>query len=136
MSPALPGYVAAYVGAPYADDGDPPKSFNCWQLFAYVARTERGIDLPDYNGPVWAGKTGLTAMRREAEAFAARFAPVARGEEREGDAVLLRLRGAPIHIGMVVAKGFMLHVNSGVDACIERYFDPLWRHRIVGFYRA
>lgn len=134
--PALPAYVSAYVGKPYADEGAPPHSFNCWQLFAHVQRTKRGLaDLPDYDGPVWAGPQGLSAMRDAAAAFAERFMPVESGDEEEGDAILLRLTGAPIHIGLVIARGWMLHTNKRIDACVESYLAPHWRSRIVGFYR-
>jgi cell wall-associated NlpC family hydrolase len=133
--PPLPAYVGNYIGAPYKDAGEPPKSFNCWQLFAHVQRCERGVALPDYDGPVWSGRAGLEAMHEAAEAFASRFAEVDPADVREGDAILLRLNGAPIHIGLVVASGWMLHINKGIDACLECYRDPLWRDRIIGFYR-
>lgn len=133
--PPLPAYVANYIGAPYEDEGAPPKSFNCWQLFAHIQRCERGVKLPDYDGPVWAGKAGLADMRAAAEAFADRFRDVNACEAQEGDAILLRLQGAPIHIGLVVAPGWMLHINKGIDACVESYRAPHWTHRITGFYR-
>lgn len=133
--PPLPAYVANYIGVPYADTGSPPKSFNCWQLFAHVQRCERGVILPDYDGPVWSGRAGIVAMRDAAEAFADRFVEIAPIDVAEGDAVLLRQSGAPIHIGLIVAPGWMLHTNKDIDACVESYRDAHWTHRIVGFYR-
>lgn len=141
--PSFPAYVGNYIGAPYKDAGEPPKSFNCWQLFAHIQRCERGLALPDYDGPVWSGRAGLEAMHEAAEAFAQRFIEIATGVEWragrrvecEGDAILLRLSGAPIHIGLVVAQGWMLHINKGIDACVESYRDPHWTHRVIGFYR-
>lgn len=135
IPPPLPAYVGKYIGVLYADEGAPPKSFNCWQLFAHVQRAERGVELPDYGGPVWGGRKGLAAMVAAAEAFAQRFTPIQAGQEREGDAVLLRLEGAPIHIGLVVAQGWMLHVYKGIDGCVEDYGAPHWINRIAGFYR-
>lgn len=139
----MPAYVGNYIGAPYADQGSPPKSFNCWQLFAHVQRCERGVMLPDYDGPVWVGRAGLVAMKEAAESFARLFTEIATGAEwlagkrveREGDAVLLRQQGAPIHIGLIVAPGWMLHVNKDIDGCVESLDEPHWRNRIVGFYR-
>lgn len=133
--PKLPAYVANYIGARYEDSGEPPKSFNCWQLFAHIQRCERGVVLPDYDGPVWSGRGALAAMQDAAETFAARFSEIEAGSEREGDAVLLRLAGAPIHIGLIVAPGWMLHVNKDIDGCVEDLSQPHWRNRIVGFYR-
>lgn len=138
-----PAWVSPFIGSPYSDDGKAPGTFNCWTLFAHALKTGFGFDIADYNGPVWAGRDGVEAMAEAAEAFARRFTIVATGDawragahlEQPGDAVLLRLSGHPVHIGLVVAKGLMLHTNSSIDACVERYGAPLWRRRIEAFYR-
>lgn len=130
-----PAWCAPYIGAPYSDDGKAAGSFNCWTLFAHVQRSVFGTDIADYDGPVWSGPQGRHAVAAAAEAFARRFAQVLPGDEREGDAVLMRLMGHPIHIGVVAGKGWMLHTTHGVDACLERYDGPLWTRRVVGFYR-
>lgn len=128
-------WCGPYIGAPYSDDGKAKGSFNCWTLFAHVQRTVFGVDIADYDGPVWKGREGVEAMAEAARAFAQRFAEVSPGSEREGDAVLMRLRGHPIHIGVVTARGSMLHVYRDTDAVVERYDWPIWACRVAGFYR-
>lgn len=154
LSANPPAWTARYVGAPYADDasvGGPP--YNCWGLVAAVLRDEFGFDSSDYDGPVWAQSPGRARsaqaaamgeaarsfaermVRGGAEAFAARFDPIAAGQEREGDLVLMRVRGHPIHVGVVTAPGEMLHIERHADACRENYRSGGWRLRVAGFYR-
>lgn len=152
LSPNPPAWVAAYVGAPYADDartGGPP--YNCWALVAAVLAREFGFDSGEYDGPLWnaggpprerdaAMGDGAKSFARRmieggAEGFAARFAAVAAGAEQEGDLILMRVRGHPIHVGVVTAPGEMLHIVRGADACREDYRGRVWAQRVVGFYR-
>lgn len=140
---AIPPACAAFIGAPYCDDGKAPGAFNCWTLFRAARLAAFGLETADYDGPVWAGRDGVEAMASAAEAFAARFQLIATGDEwragkrleQGGDAILLRHAGEPVHIGLVVAPGEMLHVNKGIDARIERYAHTQWRSRIIAFYR-
>ena len=67
--------------------------------------------------------------------FLKKFETVAAGQERLGDGIMFRMRGEPLHVGMVLALGTMLHVEDGSDTCIEKYDNFRWEKRIVGFYR-
>jgi len=131
----LPAWCKPYIGAPYTDDGRAPGTFNCWTLYAQVVRAEFGVPIVDYDGPVWAGRSGVEAMARAAEAFAAQFTEIDETETRAGDAILLRSAGAPIHIGCVVRPGWMLHCNPGIDVTIQSWRDLRYLNRIIGFYR-
>ncbi|MBE3605150.1 C40 family peptidase [bacterium] len=55
--------------------------------------------------------------------------------EQLGDVILLRVRGQPCHVGVVVARGKFLHAFEGTRSCVERYDGLKWRRRIMGFYR-
>lgn len=138
-SVAQPLWADRYVGAPYDENariGSVERGFSCWGLFAAVRREVFASSIADYDGPMLNGRArNADEVGAAAAAFASRFAPVAPGAEREGDAVLLRLRGAPIHIGIVTRPGWMLHVDGPAGAAIEPYLTGEWAHRIIGFYR-
>ncbi len=51
------------------------------------------------------------------------------------DVVLLRLRGRPIHVGLVIEPGRMLHIEEGIDICEERYDGIKWKNRVIGVHR-
>ena len=52
-----------------------------------------------------------------------------------GDGVLLRILGAAMHVGVVVAPKWMLHIEHGTNAMLEKYTGPHWSKRVIGFYR-
>ena len=133
----LPAWVERYIGARYSDGGEAerPGTFNCWTLYAHIQRCHLGREIIDYTGPVWTGRRGLSAIAAEAAAFAQQFTPITESEARVGDAILLLNSGAPIHIGCVVAPGWMLHVNKTIDGVVESWRCPLYVNRIEGFYR-
>jgi len=55
--------------------------------------------------------------------------------EQLGDVILLRVRGQPCHVGVVVARGKFLHSLEGTQSCVERYENLKWHRRTLGFYR-
>ena len=55
---------------------------------------------------------------------------------RESDVVLFRNDEKNKHVGVVLGvNGYMIHNQRGSNSCIESYNTPLWKHRVVGFYR-
>jgi murein DD-endopeptidase / murein LD-carboxypeptidase len=135
MDAALPSWVSDYVGVPYATRGRDRHGCDCWGLVALVLRERFGADLPEYLGADWYRGQDPQRVGRDALAFAARFSPVEPGAERTGDGVLIRMRAAPLHVGIVIVPGVMLHCHEEADACVESYRSLTWERRIVGFYR-
>lgn len=134
---SVPEWVGGYVGLPYETGGRSLDGVDCWGLVELAYNAHSGHVLPAYDGPLWYGpRTPGEPIGQAAEAFAARFAPVAAGEERLFDAVLLRIRGFPMHVGLIIAPGWMLHSQIGADSSVERYRPSLtWENRIAGFFR-
>jgi cell wall-associated NlpC family hydrolase len=135
----FPDWVEKYIGIPFLDEGrDPAVGMNCWSLFQHVCNVEGGMSVPDYNGPLWYGRTksdprGITAAMYD---YAEQFVPVEPGDERMFDGILLRVGGFPTHCGVIIEPGYMLHVEVGSDSVIEAYRESMmWRTRVAGFYR-
>lgn len=125
-----------YIGIPYESGASGFAACDCWGLFS-LAYQESGRVLPPYGGPLWYDRrTPGQPIGQAAMEYAEKFKPVPAGEEQLFDAVLFAIRGFPIHCGMIVEPGRMLHIQRGADSCLESYRDALmWRNRIVGFYR-
>lgn len=131
---ALPAWVGRYVGARYEKAGRGP-TFDCIGLYLGVVGREAGIPLPEYDGPPWEDAKDVKALGAAAASFADRFSEIAPGTEQTFDAVLLKMRRQPIHIGIVIHRGLMLHIEEACDAVVESYRSKAWENRIVGFYR-
>lgn len=132
----LPSWAAPYVGLPWREMGRDRAGLDCWGLFRLVMGERFGIALPAYDGLGW-GETAKAELGRFMRAAAERpeWLAIDPGLEREGDGVLLRAAGAPIHVGLVLAPGLMLHIEQDIDSCVERYDRAHWAPRVIGFYR-
>jgi cell wall-associated NlpC family hydrolase len=133
-----PAWVAEYIGLPFEMGGRGPDAFDCWGLTWLVLRRHFRLTVPAFCGVVW--DTDDRATRIEAggvikRASETHFEEVKPGRERPGDVILLRISGRPLHIGLVVLPGLMLHTADDSDSATERYDGMLWRNRVEGFYR-
>jgi cell wall-associated NlpC family hydrolase len=131
----LPSWVAPYVGIPYVPGGRTLQGADCWGLYSLVMAERFGLALPPYEGPNWASGASARAVAASAADYARQFDQVPAGAEREGDAILLRTYGMPVHLGLVVAPGLMLHAEEYHSSVIARYNSPQWASRIVSFHR-
>lgn len=131
----LPEWVGDYVGLPYAVGGRDRSGVDCWGLCLLVWRERFGLDVPVYGGVSWEEANSPAIGDLIVGEARAGWDAVEPGAERPGHAVLMRMRGHPIHVGVVVAPGLMLHCHSRADAAVEDYRSLQWARRVVGFYR-
>lgn len=133
----VPDWVAAYVGLPYVPGGrERAPGLDCWGLVCLVWRERFGIESPRFEQVWWEAHSDNAAIAAVIEANKrSRYQEVAPGAEQAGDAILMRMAGYPVHVGLVVAPGVMLHTHRNVDSCVERYAGFPWSRRVLGFYR-
>lgn len=53
----------------------------------------------------------------------------------EGDAILLRHKGFPIHVGYCIDATYMLHTEIDQGSLVERWNGIRWENRVMGVYR-
>ncbi len=130
----VPIWAGRYIGLPFLDHGRDRAGLDCWGLVRLAVSEQFDISLPAFLGDyqTTADIAGIAAL---VEREAVLWLPVRAGEERLGDVVVLRLKGRPVHVGLVLGDAQMLHVEQGVDSAIEKYSSPRWKDRIHGFYR-
>ena len=128
-------HLKNYVGVPYLSNGrNPAIGLDCWGLVRHASLVlGSGSTVPDYTGYLDSTDTSQTAALFQERH---KWQSIPKGEEREGDVLLLRLAGHPVHAGIVVAPHSMLHTLQGRNSCLERY-DGLspWFRRWEGVYR-
>lgn len=131
----LPGWTAQYVGLPYLAGGRSRAGIDCWGLYSLILAEQFGMAMPPYEGPHMASGASMRAIAAAAEAYASQFTRIEASQAQIGDAILIRVYGFPVHVGMVVGRGLMLHAEEGRESVVARYNSPEWASRIASFYR-
>lgn len=147
---ALPAWAAGYIGLLYKDRGRTRDGLDCWGLLCLVKFEREGIVLPPFDGLGFRDFGPDDKPLARARALAAYQTEHMRGWMplpvkaddratwpllREGDAIHLTTMGAPIHCGVVVAPPWFLHVEEGIDSCVEDWTAIRTARRVAGFYR-
>jgi cell wall-associated NlpC family hydrolase len=130
----LPSWVEKYIGLPFEERGRSSSGCDCWGLVRLILREEMGIEVADFSEHYQS--TGeFKRVKFLIEKEAQQWKQIGADEVRLADLVLLRFREYPLHIGMALEPGLMIHTERGKEAVIERYDQLKWINKIVGFYR-
>jgi hypothetical protein len=129
--------VRQLIGIPWANEGSDFTGANCWGLARLARRVLDGKDdLPAYDGQF----RSPAQHRREIELIMAQnrdgWVRVLPGCERRGDFMLMMKLGCAIHVGYIIKRGVVLHIEEGINSMTERYPSlqiPLTK--IEGIYR-
>ncbi|HYN39463.1 MAG TPA: NlpC/P60 family protein [Rhodospirillales bacterium] len=138
-----PSWAGAYVGIPYRDHGFDRSGCDCWGLVRLVYRARARIELPSYAGD-YADETDSEGVAACVEAARAsetwrRIDPPPRTfDVAEMFSVLRSRRGwsyPPLHVGVVVGNGWLIHTELATGARLVRADDRALGKRIAGFWR-
>ena len=131
-----PDWCAQYTGLPFLEGGRERTGLDCYGLLRLVINERFGGNIPEYEGIAYRGGDDADFLATLMDERIRLWTPVRIGDERPGDGILLRVMGRPIHVGIVIAQGLMLHIEKDCDSLIERYSTgSRWERRILGFYR-
>jgi probable lipoprotein NlpC len=129
----FPAWCENYVGIRFVQHGRDRAGFDCWGLTRYVLEAEGGIaDLPDYGARYDRVRTPAVAEIFEDE-LPRHWIRV--GDMQAFDIVVFRVRGRPMHVGVVVADGWFISIDQGTDSTLERLDSSRWTGRLEGVYR-
>lgn len=131
---ALPIWAGRYIGIAFKDHGRDRSGIDCWGLVRLVMAEQFGIALPSFIGE-YKNTCESTAIAELVERESPKWTAVLTDDVQPGDVVILRLRGAPCHVGIALGDDRMLHVEAGIDSTIENYKNLRWKNRLHGFYR-
>jgi cell wall-associated NlpC family hydrolase len=130
----VPIWAGRYIGLPFREHGRDRAGLDCWGLVRLVMAEQYGLSLPSFAARYRRTSDGA-GIGRLVLSEIPKWDEVKGGAEAEGDVIVLRARGEPMHVGLVLGDGCMLHVEAGIDSAIERYRGPRWAERIFGFFR-
>lgn len=130
--PALAGWSIPYVGIPFVDGGRDRAGLDCWGLVHAVYREVLGIDLPTY-GEISAHDVARVTERIREDSAGAPWLPVS-GAPQPFD--VLVMRGKPLHVGVMVDRANVLHVEAATASVIVPIARaPQVRWRRIAIYR-
>jgi len=130
----IPAWVGNYVGLPFIEKGRDRSGVDCWGLLRRIYSERYCIELPSYADD-YQSTADSESIRALILGGLGPWREIQAGQEHEGDGILLRIKGQPWHVGVVVAPGWMLHSAKGMNSVRDQYDGPAWHRRVLGFYR-
>ncbi len=132
----LDEFTARAIQVPFMDRGRDWDAWDCWGMFRVFHREVLGVALPSYAESYQDAGHSVESRKVLSTIIAANMGAWRRVERPEpGDGVLLNIGGRPIHVGLALGGGLMLHAERKINTVIERLASPMWAKRIEGFYR-
>ncbi len=134
MSTYPPEWSGQFVDIPFVDRGRSLDGADCYGLCYIVYKIRWGIEIPKHTDEYESVSEWQNLMRLvhkyEREEF---WVPIEK--PREGAIAKLRVRGRPIHFGLVVSSDWMLHTDEDVYSQHERFDNIIWRTpgKILGY---
>jgi cell wall-associated NlpC family hydrolase len=124
----------SFTGLPYRDLGRGPDAYDCWGLVVAVYDAA-GIKLPSY-AESYVTAEDLKSISCLISGSLQPWREISEREVKPLDGVLVNIAGYERHIGLVVKRGYMLHVGLDLGPSrIERYDAMYLRKRISRFMR-
>lgn len=123
-----------YVGLPFRAHGRDRSGVDCWGLVRLAYGETWGIELPSL-AEGYQDIRDRGGIRACVDGETPQWQPVS-GRGRAGDVALLRLRGVPLHVGLLLDGRRFLHADHGAGSVVlERLDGAVWRDRLLGLYR-
>lgn len=123
-----------YIRIPFVEHGRDRDGVDCWGLVRLVYFDRLGIDLPTLTG--YANTKDKLTIPGIIGQESSLWQPVSLGAEKELDVAVFRICGVPMHVGIVVKPGIMLHSECGSGTYVANYLTEMqWVRRLEGFYR-
>jgi len=121
-----------FIGIPFEEKGRSRDGVDCWGLVWLIYK-----ELYDKSLPLYTDLYSDTKDRHIGAVINEQLddAWLRVDNPQKGDIIILRMRGLPFHVGMVVDDKTMIHAEQDLGSVIENYKGLKWSKRVLGFYR-
>lgn len=128
-------WIKEYIGIPYESCGRKREGADCWGLVRMILRERFDIEVPMYNEYTDSEDFSSSERVIKDKTESGEWDQVSFENARAGDVVVLRVRGYPIHVGLYLGKGRMIHILRKIKSVVEDLRTPQWKFRVIGYYR-
>lgn len=122
-----------YIGINFKEKGRSLDGLDCWGLVRLVYNLDRDIELPSYLDQY------NTTNDRDALAELITAEKESKWQSvdqpQEFDVIILRMRGVPMHVGLVTYGKNMIHSARGVGVSHEPFNNLRWKDKVLGYAR-
>lgn len=129
----LEEFARKAVGVPFVDGGRDYTGWDCYGELYVAYRDVLGIEIPAYRGAYKTAKQVDVLTGISEHELRTNWSKVERPQPMDG--ILIRIDGRPVHVGLVLDRRHFLHVDRGVQTCVQDYKSFEWGLRVLGFYR-
>ena len=126
--------VSKFVGLPWREHGRDFDGLDCWGLVYLIYLHELRIELPSYVDE-YENTVDAKHLKKVYDQNMTAWSMLIHDQPRIFDVALMRVRGHPIHVGIYLEPGKMLHIEDGLNSVIEAYNGLQWQNRLIGFFR-
>lgn len=130
----IPDWSKKYIGLKFKEHGRDADGVDCWGLAVMIYKDAFNIDLPSFSTQ-YENTKSADQINDIVISESSKWIKINSGSEQIGDIILVRMRGVPMHVGLVLGDGYMVHSAHGIDTVIENYKRISWKDRVVGVYR-
>lgn len=116
---------------PFKDKGRDYNGCDCWGFLRLVFKDHFGIELLDHNDDYENIKDRHSIVAVVNEELPD-WIEVDRPEC--GNVVLVRCRGLPVHVGVMINRKQMLHIMEGIESTVERLDSVIWKDKVKRYY--
>ena len=124
-----------YIGIPFQDHGRARTGCDCWGLAWLIYRDELGTTLPDYLGYTSAEEQAEVDALFNGAATSPLWHRITGPAAQPFDLALFRRGRLVTHLGIVVGRNLMIHVEGEDCAKIVNYSAGHWASRFSGHFR-
>jgi cell wall-associated NlpC family hydrolase len=122
-----------YIRIPFKELGRSRDGVDCWGLVCLIYKEQINIELPhllEYSDTK--DRVGVTSTF---EAESRKWSERRIGEEKPYDVAAFNIMGQPMHVGLVVKPGLMIHAERGCGVYLTNYRrESQWSKRLKGFF--
>lgn len=121
-----------YLSIPFKEKGRDETGCDCWGILRLIKMNEQNIIVPSYLDcyETTNDRESLSDTINSEKTISWKEVK----EENPFNVLLIRMRGVPMHVGIITQKGWMIHTCRGIGTSHERYDCARWKDKIMGIY--